>query len=1052
MISAIDLAAALGQPHPPTQQQAQVIEHPLSPLLVVAGAGAGKTETMAARVVWLVANGLISPEKVLGLTFTRKAAQQLGRRIRGRLGQLASLPEITLDGNLAPVVKTYDAFSGTLIGEFGLLLPVELSSRMITHTELFRIAHQVVTDYEGALTAGTSTATITTTLLELVAELDNHMITHEDLREETDALVRLIEDAPPGPRQRAALPQDLHKLIGVQRHREEYLPLIRQLKEILAKENLMTFGEQMNYAARLVREHPSVVEALRGRFDAVFLDEYQDTSHAQRMLLSTLFEDTAITAVGDPMQAIYGWRGATASNLARFVTDFSSGDPAPTRALTVSFRNPAGVLGLANTVADEVLGAPGSPRRTVPQLSALPAKGEGRQQLAFFPTPEEEITWVADQLAEEFHRESGRGYTAAVLVRASSHIAPIAQALSQRAVPVEIVGLSGLIDIPEVADLIAVARLVRNPGDDAAALRVLTGPMVGLGVADLKALGVRSKQLGNPTSGLHTVDSRAHLGDAIADLGEAPNLSAAGLHRITRLGALLRRLRTVTTTAEVADFFAAVEQAIFLREEVLSREDPTADGAAGTTHLEKFSQYAAEFTGTIDEFLEYVELARTYDKGLTPGEVRVRGDRVQILTVHKAKGLEWGTVAVIRADAKTYGGPGETRTKVRTWLTAVGQVPTTLRGDASENNHDDGAPQLDLSDVGNRKELQDAINEHKEEIKAGAYEESVRLFYVAMTRAEHRLLVTGSGKTPFAPLGRLKEAHPELVSTWMSTDDAAEDHEHQQPEGSPPAELDAPATYPPAQAAHGLVTAADEVRAAMDTLPAAEDDGGLMTTWEKETTAILGLLAQEEPAGHTGTIPVELTASDVVSLYTDVDQFLTRHRRPLPFKPNAFAKRGTAFHEWLDAHYGGSILWEESDFPGSGEVPVAHKELSSLKEAFLASTWAALTPIHSEYPFEITVGGHVLRGRMDAVFHIDGRWVIVDWKTGRVPVPSERESVRLQLAVYRAAWARLSGVPEEQIDAKFYYVRAGQELSFPDLPGEEEIARLITDSSPKTES
>ena len=145
------LSQYLGDEFPPTDQQAAIIGAQPGPLLVVAGAGAGKTETMASRVVWLVANGYVRPEEVLGLTFTRKAAQELGKRIRKRLERLAGNEQLVrrldptgqLAENLtaiAPTVSTYDSYAGSLIREYGLLVPVEPDARLITDAELHSIA------------------------------------------------------------------------------------------------------------------------------------------------------------------------------------------------------------------------------------------------------------------------------------------------------------------------------------------------------------------------------------------------------------------------------------------------------------------------------------------------------------------------------------------------------------------------------------------------------------------------------------------------------------------------------------------------------------------------------------------------------------------------------------------------------------------------------------------------------------------------------------------------------------------------------------------------
>ncbi|WP_254659441.1 UvrD-helicase domain-containing protein, partial [Mycobacterium malmoense] len=163
--SPAELADALGL-FPPTDEQAAVIAAPPGPLVVIAGAGAGKTETMAARVVWLIANGYAEPGQVLGLTFTRKAAGQLLRRVRSRLARLAGVG-LGPDGPApaepagAPAVSTYHAFAGSLIRDYGLLLPVEPDTRLLGETELWQLAFDVVSGYRGELRTDKTPAAVT---------------------------------------------------------------------------------------------------------------------------------------------------------------------------------------------------------------------------------------------------------------------------------------------------------------------------------------------------------------------------------------------------------------------------------------------------------------------------------------------------------------------------------------------------------------------------------------------------------------------------------------------------------------------------------------------------------------------------------------------------------------------------------------------------------------------------------------------------------------------------------------------------------------------------
>lgn len=1066
------LSAYLGQEHKPTAQQSAIIGDQPGPLLVVAGAGAGKTETMAARVVWLVANGLAQPDEILGLTFTRKAAQELGRRVRTRLETLAGVPslrDIDPTGELekslttiAPSVSTYDSYAGNLIREYGLLVPVEPASRIITRADLYAIAHNVVANYRGSLSTSHGVASTTDNLLSLIDEMNNQVMNAEEVREETTEFIRGMEDLPLDGKKDYT--QASWKWMDAQRLRLEYLPLVAELRAELKRRDVVTFNEQMSVAARLASEHPSVGVSQRRRFKVVMLDEYQDTSHAQRVLLSSLFgnagNELTVTAVGDPMQSIYGWRGATAENLAAFVEDFPVGDsPAPKRELTTSWRNPKEILDLANGVSDAVLGT--GPARAVAALEPRQGAASGEVSLGFFANQADEIAFVADSLATEFRakQEAGEKFTGAVLVRANKHAIPIAEALEERGIPYEIVGRGGLLSVPEVADIVAIATMLIRPQNTAAALRILSGPLVGLGLSDLMALGQRAKNLAGrrervihpeePVARLASqleelsaqpLDQIVGLTDAVADLGERSRYSAEGTLRLEKLSSRLRSLRSTSLGKSLPDLFSDIENIFGVRTEVLAR-----GGTTGAVHLDRLADEVAAYSGdTLAGLLDYFTLAREHEDGLSPGEVVVRSDQVQILTSHKAKGLEWDMVSVIHADSSTYKGQAET------FLTRVSKVPD---------------PEFDAIAVAeDRKEFERLVNGAKEtktreaalgyldEQRSAEDEEASRLFYVAITRSERVLTVTGSRRIksadPYKHLEQLAEISPQAVVAWqIAAPVAAEDADTT---GEEIAKDDLPetGTFPHLHPHPDDLGGAELVRTAMETLPSAAD-GETFTFWEAEATALIEEHEALQAPVVEVELPGELTATDLVALKADPVQFARRQRRPVPFKPNTYAKRGTAFHQWLEDRFGATALLDEDQLPGLDEESIDAADLEELKSAFESSEWAERTPKFVEQPFEVTIGNAVVRGRMDAVFHDpnnpDG-WMIVDWKTGRMPTGPDRRAAVIQLAVYREAWSRIND-SDGPVRAAFHYVSSGETLEPQDLPNRKELERLLESST-----
>src|SRR6478609_2435587 len=553
--SPAELACALGF-FAPTEEQAAVIAAPPGPLVVIAGAGAGKTETMAARVVWLVANCYARPGEVLGLTFTRKAAGQLLRRVCTRLARLAGAGLVPGGSDFADIaddpatVSTYHAFAGNLLREYGLLspasgwaprlrgecaLPVEPDTRLLGETELWQLAFRVVCEHPERLDTDKTPAAVTSMVLRLAGQLAEHLVDTTELQDTHVELERLVHTLPAGPYQRDRGPsQWLLRLLATQTERTHFVPLIDALHRRMRAEKVMDFGMQMASAARLASAFPQVGEQLRNRYRVVLLDEYQDTGHAQRVALSALFgggvdDGLALTAVGDPIQSIYGWRGASATNLPRFTTDFprSDGSPAPTLELRTSWRNPPRTLYLANAVSAEAR------RRSVAVQPLRPRPGAqpGTILCALLGDVEAERDWVANHIARRYREASDAGNavpTAAVLVRRNADAAPMADALTARGVPVEVVGLAGLLAVTEVADVVAMLRLAAEPTAGAAAMRVLTGPRWQLGGRDISALWRRAVELDGVGAARESSSSEQIVADAAPDADTACLADAIG--------------------------------------------------------------------------------------------------------------------------------------------------------------------------------------------------------------------------------------------------------------------------------------------------------------------------------------------------------------------------------------------------------------------------------------------------------------------------------------------------------------------------------------------
>jgi DNA helicase-2/ATP-dependent DNA helicase PcrA len=1098
--SAVQIAEALGQP-PPTREQQAVIEAPLSPLLVVAGAGSGKTETMAARVVWLVAGGDVRPEEVLGLTFTRKAAAELAERVRRRLRRLrasglwalgsevvasteaagarAAMGERSgaelLPGDVT--VSTYHAYAGRIVGEHGLRLGIEAECQLLSEAACWQLASEVVERWTGDMDAvDRAASTVVRAVLTMSGECAEHLLEPEDVDRWLESRITALDVLPYNDKKANGQYAPIRDLITDLRARRQLMPLVRAYVEAKRARDSLDFGDQMALAARLAESVGPLVAAERVRYRAVLLDEFQDTSHAQLTMLRALFGDGhGVTAVGDPHQSIYGWRGASAGTLARFARRFTDaeGHAAAVLPLSTSWRNDDAVLAVANTVAQPLRGDSTVP---VEVLHARPGAGPGDVETRSYSTIEQEADAVADWVAGAWWADERRGVrsgrSAAVLCRKRSQFAVLEEALAERGLPVEVVGLGGLLSTPEVSDVVAALHVVHDPSRGDQLMRLLTGPAVRLGPRDLVALGGWARELHRRRSGAapsgapsEAVDE-ASLVEALDEPpppqwrdGDGRSMSDEGRRRMARLAGIVRGLRS-RTALPLAELAAEVERALVLDVEVAAR--PGRAPAAARTNLDAFADVADRFSVTADRptlgaFLAWLETARDRERGLEPGLAEPDADAVQILTVHAAKGLEWDVVAVpglvegtfpartvsasFDADAGWQLGPA----KDRGWLGDLGAVPHALRGDR------DSLPDVRWDLASTQAELREELAAYERAGGDHEIDEERRLAYVALTRARQALLLTahvcGEGSTPRLPSRFLDEidGHPAVTAGPRAS----------LPDG--PSEPN-PRTLEPFSRAwpfdplgarrQAVEVGAGSVLRELSALPDIPRQGGpsheepdsrrhgnAAERWSWETTALLA----ERDAQRDGTVrvslPTHVSASRLVRLVDDAPALALDLRRPMPQRPRPAARRGTAFHAWVEQRLRAAAIVDVLDLPGAAdEDPAREEDLAVMQRSFLASEWADREVVAVEVPIETPVDGTVVRGRVDAVLARPGGGVdVVDWKTGRKPTGAAARARAVQLAAYRLAWSRLHDLPLEQVGAAFFYVSTGETVRPVDL-------------------
>ncbi|MEV3854478.1 ATP-dependent DNA helicase [Streptomyces sp. NPDC050095] len=735
---------------PFTPEQTACIIAPPAPQVIVAGAGSGKTTVMAARVVWLVGTGQVAPEQVLGLTFTNKAAGELAERVRKALVKAGVTDPEAIDPDNPPgepVISTYHAFAGRLLTDHGLRIGLEPTTRLLADATRFQLAARVLREAPGPYPALTrSFADLISDLLALDAELAEHLVQPAELRAYDQELLRTLEEA-------KLSNAELRKVPEAAAARLELAELVGHYRAAKRARDVLDFGDQIALSATLASTRPEVGEILRDEFRVVLLDEYQDTSVAQRILLAGLFgggTGHAVTAVGDPCQAIYGWRGASVANLDDFPRHFAYADGSPAGRLSLSENRRSGgrLLDLANGLAEPLRAM----HAGVEALRPAPgAEREGSVRCALLRTHSEEIAWLADSIAHLVATGRAPGEIA-VLCRTATDFAEIQGALVARDIPVEVVGLSGLLHLPEVADLVAVCEVLQDPGANASLVRLLTGPRWRIGARDLALLGRRARFLVSHARGGDEDDPDRRLAEAVEGVDPSEVISLAdaldtfletsveadgdddGLPfspdarvRFARLATELRDLRR-SLSDPLMDVLHRVLAVTGLEVELSA--SPHALAARRRETLSNFLDIAASFaanesSATLLAFLGFLRTAAQYEKGLDnalPGGENT----VKVLTAHKSKGLEWDVVAVPGLVNGTF-----PSTQGREKWTAQGKVlPHELRGDAAT------LPDIDAWDSRGMKAFHADMKDHQ-----GT--EELRLGYVTFTRP--RTLLLGSG-------------------------------------------------------------------------------------------------------------------------------------------------------------------------------------------------------------------------------------------------------------------------------------------------------------------
>lgn len=1041
MFSATEIAAVL-KLYEPTPEQVAVIEAPPQGVYrVIAGAGSGKTETMAMRVVWLVANGYVAAQEVLGLTFTRKAAAELGQRIGSRLQALhVAGVGPARDEFERPTVSTYNSFAAHLYREHASLLGLDHDATVLSEASAWGLARSVVTSNKsGELAEWDLSVNEITRMVRLLGSRMSENSLEPSALEDFVREFRALADLPAGG---TGTYKDVDTWVATVESLTTLVGLVDAYTQAKRARGVLEFSDQVALARQIVATHEGVRDAVVASHGVVLLDEYQDTSVAQTALLSALFVDRPVMAVGDPHQAIYGWRGASSSNLLDFENAFSQAG-VTSFALQTSWRNGHKILGLANHLATPLTQLPGP---TVGVLKPSAKASAHPVEVFFEESVYDEAQRVAGWLADKL-RDTGDQTSAAILLRQRRHQRLFVDALTERGIPVHVLGIGGLLDDPGVVDVVCTLRILANAHAETELVRLLTGGRWRLGVADVAALATTARWLrgrdheGNAlpeeqatllTEALVSVDN-AGLMDALAFLVRTPAqhhqrelYSPEGLARLTDAHHTLARIAQSGITA-VDEIIPVIERELRLDTEILAHPKRATLLAAREALMEAVHSFVAvSDNSSVRSFVRWLEEAESRDN-LTPRVEPPRPGCVQVLTIHGAKGLEWDVVAIPRLVDDEL--PGSLRDS-KGWLSR-GELPYVFRGDR------DTLPDFAWRGATTRKEAIAACAAFTEDVTAHRLAEDRRLMYVALTRAKHHVLLSGSfwahQQKPRTPSLFLREASAAGLLEELPLAPAAE---------SPPDAIDGRENVWPNDP---LGTRREVV-----TQAAALVEKSMATPSEPHDEAVQLLATKRSRGGPSRrklVLPVRLPASSLERLASDPVAYASELARPLPLAPHRAALLGTLFHSYVEQRLGSTVPGPLMEVFDRGEDPTSVVSFDAWKEKFEASEFAHSTPLAIETELHVPLVGHLIICKIDAVFETPTGVRIVDWKTGKKPAtPEEVASKSIQLAAYRLAWSEWSGMALDRIEASFWFVD-DEALVTPDaLLDRSGLERIIADA------
>ncbi|HEX6222547.1 MAG TPA: ATP-dependent helicase, partial [Acidimicrobiia bacterium] len=594
----------------PTAEQQRILDLGPTSIRVRAGAGTGKTTTVALVIADLVENHGVEPERILGMTFTNKAAAELAESVA------RSLPA-SVDPARQVEIHTYHGFAAQVLGEFGPLVGADTRAGVITPTFARQLIRDVFHHHRHEHLDMTNRQTLDQ-IRKLGDQLGDHLLRPDDI----------IKAA------------TIHGGDEIWAARVEMAETLARYNQAKSELRVVDYADLVTLSTRVLQQHPALAATVRDRYQVLVLDEYQDTNPAQRVLITTIFgEGFPVIAVGDEDQTIYEWRGASAENFERFIDHFPTADgrSAHDQGLTLNRRSGQGILDVANEIR----------RQANPDADVLTASEDVDTEIVTYWATDAlaEAEWIARQF-EALHDNGTLWSDMAVLFRKNKDFAILIDVLGRHDIPVEVANVGGLLSVPEISFLRAWLTVLQNPEDSTALAQILFGSSYRMGIADLAILTrwlTANQDDDSDSDETHPVT----LVEAIENAEQIEDLRPEARTRLLRFHSTYRSLLLETQGLDLAETCRLILDHTRAWQDVESL--PPNARLTARLNLYRFLDLADDWSPlsgrpSVAAFLDYLaameeEPAEELDSARLSGE-----NAVTLVTVHRAKGLEWENV------------------------------------------------------------------------------------------------------------------------------------------------------------------------------------------------------------------------------------------------------------------------------------------------------------------------------------------------------------------------------------------------------------------------